>query len=226
MQLGPAGAQPNNNNFYQLSLSRESRCIAIPSKTTLSFIVDRLKGKEFQLMSSATETRGSLSSKPISPPSQQQQHQPYFTSSYLSYPVTYAVSGLIRRLTEPSIPNERPTHANTSHSLSTNMNGVYTPPRRHASPFQPPPLTPLTLRGIKKSTSPSARLLSRALAEEIRLLIPPRLQLVNDWTLAYSVEQDGTSLATLYQKCDEYGGRRSGFVLVVRDGSGGVSIFF
>ncbi|MCJ1362247.1 oxidation resistance protein 1 [Acarospora aff. strigata] len=173
-------------------------------------------------MSSATETRGSLSSKPISPPSQQQQHQPYFTSSYLSYPVTYAVSGLIRRLTEPSIPNERPTHANTSHSLSTNMNGVYTPPRRHASPFQPPPLTPLTLRGIKKSTSPSARLLSRALAEEIRLLIPPRLQLVNDWTLAYSVEQDGTSLATLYQKCDEYGGRRSGFVLVVRDGSGGI----
>ena len=23
------------------------------------------------------------------------------------------------------------------------MDGVYTPPRRHASPFQPPPLTPL-----------------------------------------------------------------------------------
>jgi len=102
------------------------------------------------------------------------------------------------------------------------MDGVYTPPHRHASPFQPPPLTPLTLRGVKKSTAPSARLLSRALAEEIRLLIPPRLQLVNDWTLAYSVEQDGTSLATLYQKCGEYRSRESGFVLVVRDGGGGV----
>lgn len=164
-------------------------------------------------MSSTTETRDSSAER--------QTHSS--TSSYLTFPVTYAVSGLIRRLTEPSVPSfrdSRPTHGKAN---QTNMEGVYTPPNRKASPFQPPPLTPLTLRGVKKSTSQSARLLSTALAEEIRLLIPPRLQLVNDWTLAYSIEQDGTSLATLYKKCDEYRGRRSGFVLVVKDGSGSVS---
>ena len=102
------------------------------------------------------------------------------------------------------------------------MNGVYTPPRRTASPFQPPPLTPLSLRGIRSSTSPSAQILSRALAEEIRLLIPPRLQLVSEWTLAYSVEQNGSSLGTLYNQCEEYRGKRAGFILVIRDGLGGV----
>lgn len=172
-------------------------------------------------MSSSTETHGSIRSNTTPSPSQQQQQQPYSTTSYLSYPVTYAVSGLIRRLTEPSIPSA-PTIPSTL--TTSTMDGVYTPPHRHASPFQPPPLTPLSLRGVKKSTAPSARLLSRALAEEIRLLIPPRLQLVNDWTLAYSVEQDGTSLATLYQKCDEFRSRGNGFVLVVRDGGGGVCL--
>jgi len=101
------------------------------------------------------------------------------------------------------------------------MNGVYTPPRRHASPFQPPPLTPLILKGYKSNTTQSGRLLSKALAEEIRLLVPPRLQLVDDWSLIYSLEQDGVSLATLYEKCDEYKGKRGGFVLVVQDGEGG-----
>ena len=49
---------------------------------------------------------------------------------------------------------------------------------------------------------------------------------MDDWSLVYSVEQDGVSLGTLYAKCDEYRGRRSGFVLVVRDGAGGVRDFF
>lgn len=101
------------------------------------------------------------------------------------------------------------------------MDGVYTPPRRNASPFQPPPLTPLTLQGYNSSTSLSGRLLTRALAEEIRLLMPPRLQLVDEWNLAYSLEQNGVSLSTLYEKCDGYRGKRGGFVLVIRDGSGG-----
>lgn len=66
------------------------------------------------------------------------------------------------------------------------------------------------------------KLLSNALAEEIRLLVPPRLQLVDEWSLAYSLEQNGVSLATLYKQSDDYRGKRGGFVLVVRDGSGGV----
>lgn len=66
------------------------------------------------------------------------------------------------------------------------------------------------------------KLLSKALAEEIRLLLPPRLQLVDEWCLAYSLEQNGVSLGTLYKQADDYRGRRGGFVLVVKDNGGGV----
>lgn len=66
------------------------------------------------------------------------------------------------------------------------------------------------------------KLLSTALAEEIRLLVPPRIQLVDEWSLAYSLEQNGVSLATLYKKSEDYLGKRGGFVLVVRDSGGGV----
>lgn len=65
--------------------------------------------------------------------------------------------------------------------------------------------------------------MSRAIAEEIRLLIPPRLQLCDEWHLVYSLEQDGVSLGTMYKNCDELMGLRNGYVLVVKDGDGGVS---
>jgi hypothetical protein len=102
------------------------------------------------------------------------------------------------------------------------MDGVYTPPYRTASPFQPPPLYPVNLKGWRDGTAESARLLTKALAEEIRLLVPPRLQLCEEWNLVYSLEEHGVSLGTLYKKCDELRGLRNGFVLVVRDGEGGV----
>jgi hypothetical protein len=152
------------------------------------------------------------------------------STSYFTYPVSYAVSGLLRRIsTDPSSTSnkdKRTASGGTSLSQSfqsvDSMNGVFTPPRRKLSPFQPPPLTPLSLKGWKSGTPQSGRLLSKALAEEIRLLMPPRLQLVDEWHLAYSLEQNGVSLATLYEKSDEYRGKRGGFVLVIRDGSGGV----
>jgi hypothetical protein len=106
--------------------------------------------------------------------------------------------------------------------MDSRGNGLLHAPQRRASPFQPPPLTPLTLSGWKSSTSDNARLLTRALAEEIRLLVPARLQLVSTWSLIYSLEQNGTSLSTLYAQNDTYRGRRGGFVLVVRDASGGI----
>ncbi|KAF1808921.1 TLD-domain-containing protein, partial [Eremomyces bilateralis CBS 781.70] len=146
------------------------------------------------------------------------------SASYFTYPVTYAVSGLLRRLSEgPRASSSTPPrtgHAAT-HEKAT-MDRVYTPPRRNASPFQPPPLTPLSLEGYKESTTGSGRLLSRALAEEIRLLLPPRLQLVEDWKLAFSLAQDGVSLATLYKKLEPLRGKRGGFVLVVKDGGDNV----
>ena len=147
-------------------------------------------------------------------------------SAYLSYPVSQTVSSLFRRLTEPS-PNRPKSKASSLHSPSSQSlaasnneihNGVYTPPNRTASPFQPPPLTPLTLSGTTPST-----ILSKAVAEEIRLLVPPRLQLADTWSLAYSLEGDGVSLGTLYKKCTSSNlPRGSSFVLVVQDAAGGV----
>ena len=52
--------------------------------------------------------------------------------------------------------------------------------------------------------------------------MPARNQLVDSWRLVYSLDQDGSSLTTLYNRADDYRGKRGGFVLVVRDGSGNV----
>ncbi|RCK57711.1 Oxidation resistance protein 1 [Candida viswanathii] len=63
-----------------------------------------------------------------------------------------------------------------------------------------PPLSPLTLVGYKESTR--HRLLDLELANNIRNLIPARLQLFDNWNLVYSLEQHGISLNTLYRNCD------------------------
>ncbi|CZT23351.1 related to oxidation resistance protein 1 [Ramularia collo-cygni] len=148
-------------------------------------------------------------------------------ASYLADPVRYTVSGLVRRISEDEAPTPlaQALSANYNGSMTDPTTGVYHPQKpimRRKSPFQPPPLTPLTLDGYKRSTTGSARLLKRAVAEEIRLLVPPRLQLQDTWHLTYSLEQDGSTLSTLYSLCDAHRGKRGGFVVVVRDGSGGI----
>ena len=146
------------------------------------------------------------------------------TSSYLSYPVSHVVSGLYRRLTDSSPSSSNSVSRSQPPPVIDTLQGLNTPPRRTASPFQPPPLTPLSLTGIPGSSPESAQVLSRALAEEIRLLVPPRLQLAETWSLVYSLENDGVSLATLYNKCAAPSvPKRSSFVLAVRDAAGGVS---
>ncbi|KAF2130086.1 TLD-domain-containing protein [Dothidotthia symphoricarpi CBS 119687] len=167
------------------------------------------------------------------------------SSSYFSYPVSYAVTGILRRLTTDTNPKDssrsegtgsfqsqiQSTATSLSHSFaslldtsssSADMHSVFQSPQRTLSPFQPPPLTPLTLQGYGSGMREKGKLLSKALAEEIRLLFPPRLQLVDEWSLIYSLEQNGVSLGTLYQNSEEYRGKRGGFVLVVKDGGGGV----
>ncbi|KAL8722671.1 MAG: hypothetical protein Q9225_000903 [Loekoesia sp. 1 TL-2023] len=155
---------------------------------------------------------------PTATSSSSTQHPPQSTQSYFSYPVSHVVSGLYRRLTEPNrVPNN---NAPPPPSLDIH-NGVYTPPRRTASPFQPPPLTPLNLNPVK--ASPSSIILTRALAEEIRLLVPPRLQLAESWSLVYSLEEDGVSLTTLYNKCRARSiPKGSSFILVIKDAAGGI----
>ncbi|KAL2359539.1 hypothetical protein RJZ56_007604 [Blastomyces dermatitidis] len=168
----------------------------------------------------------SLSPARTSPPRSQSQSQPQpqsqtkgsqspSASSYLTYPVSHVVSGLYRRLTEPT-PSGSTSKKPSLDPMS--VSEIYNPPHRTASPFQPPPLTPLTL---KAAGSPSRIFLTRSLAEEIRLLVPPRLQLLDTWQLAYSLDRDGSSLLTLYDKCREFGNKsqRAGYVLVVKDSS-------
>ncbi|PHH76426.1 hypothetical protein CDD83_4260 [Cordyceps sp. RAO-2017] len=98
---------------------------------------------------------------------------------------------------------------------------VFKPAVRRASPFRPPPLDPVRLHGYRDSTSGPGRLLTAIVAEEIRAMVPERLRIIEDWHLVYSLEQDGASLATLYQKCRRYESRRVGLVLIVKDQEGG-----
>ncbi|KAH8847582.1 hypothetical protein MCOR27_004488 [Pyricularia oryzae] len=119
-----------------------------------------------------------------------------------------------------------------SHSNGNGVDGVYSSrryrPPHHAntyprvpSPLRPPPLEPLVLHGFRDDTPDSARLMTAPVAEEIRIMVPERLRIEEDWKLIYSLDQDGASLATLYEKCAPFRGRRGGFVLVVRDDEGG-----
>lgn len=126
-------------------------------------------------------------------------------------------------MTEP--PDQPVNRLLDAPSLSKAHSGTYTPPARRGSPFQPPPLSPLTLEtpGVSPEQSDSL-LLTRFLAEEIRLLVPARLQLLTTWKLAYSLSFNGSSLGTLYSHCAAASGalgtsQRGGYVLVVRDGS-------
>lgn len=132
-------------------------------------------------------------------------------------------TGLIRRFSteDTQVGSE---HDHDDHQDEDGVNGVFTPVGRRtatASPFRPPPLEPLLLHGYRENTSGSSRILTAVVAEEIRAMIPERLRIAEDWRLIYSLEQDGASLATLYQKCRSFEGRRVGFVLVVKDQEGG-----
>lgn len=74
-----------------------------------------------------------------------------------------------------------------------------TPPPKLASP-ELPPLSRLILAGYAESTR--HRLLDEELAGNIRNLLPPRLQLFDQWELVYSLEQHGISLNSLYRNCN------------------------
>jgi TLD len=78
-----------------------------------------------------------------------------------------------------------------------------------------PPLGPITLNGFSESTT--ERVLTEKLAEEIRLMMPTRLQVQENWDLVYSLDQHGVSLATLYSRCKSLNSPQAGFVVIVKD---------
>ncbi|KAI1484598.1 hypothetical protein F5X96DRAFT_429954 [Biscogniauxia mediterranea] len=169
-----------------------------------------------------------------------------------SYGIGSAVLGLWRRIStiDTGLPSTAPSppppasqlyHAHTTaaapHGDTSDLvgsgggggshsgDGIHRPfvaPRRTASPRGLPSLEPLVLHGYRADTGADERLLPRAIAEEIRTFLPERLKIMEDWRLVYSLYQNGSSLATLYKLCEEYRGRRVGFVLVVRDGKDGL----
>ena len=78
-----------------------------------------------------------------------------------------------------------------------------------------PPLAPITLKGFSATTT--ERILTEKLAEDIRLMMPARLQVQEDWELVYSLDQHGVSLATLYARSRAYNSPQAGYVVIVKD---------
>ncbi|KUI71955.1 Oxidation resistance protein 1 [Cytospora mali] len=163
------------------------------------------------------------------------------SSVFLSNPISGLASGfggLVRRFSDmttaqPGHHSQNPASSYSPsrggsplsypHHRNNGISGVYTPPiHRSASPMRPPPLEPLELKGFREDTSERARLLTSAVAEEIRIMVPERQRIEDEWNLVYSLDQDGASLGTLYKKCSPYEGTRSSFVLVIRDNDGGL----
>ncbi|GMG40191.1 unnamed protein product [Ambrosiozyma monospora] len=112
----------------------------------------------------------------------------------------------------PEIGNDCQANANTS------ISSRYQEAMEEDSDSEPP-LTPIELHGYKDTTQ--HKLLSTELAEELRAHVPSILQISHNWTLLYSMEQNGTSLNTLYSCSaptkDKNVSKRRGYFLIIRD---------
>ncbi|CAN6664289.1 oxidation resistance protein 1 [Trichomonascus vanleenenianus] len=84
--------------------------------------------------------------------------------------------------------------------------------------YSPPPLGPVEIEGYLDATK--TRLFDSEVCEEIRHLMPPRLQLYDTWCLVYSLEQHGAALSTLYDRVRPAQGKRPGYVLAIKDTGG------
>lgn len=66
------------------------------------------------------------------------------------------------------------------------------------------------------------RILSEDLADDIRHLLPVRLQVSSKWEQVYSLEANGASLRTLYERVRPKTKYQHGYVLLLRDSMDGV----
>lgn len=90
-----------------------------------------------------------------------------------------------------------------------------------SSNFDDQGLPPVKLNGYSPSTK--KRLLTSEMCDEIRSLMPTRIQLYTDWHLLYSLEQHGSSLQSLYHNVAPPSNSplRVGYVLAIRDNKHG-----
>lgn len=78
----------------------------------------------------------------------------------------------------------------------------------------------ISLVGRKPTTKP---LLDEELADEINTLLPLRYQQHSEWRLAYSLEQMGASLRTLYHNVRPSNPQlQQGYVFVIKEKAGGI----
>ncbi|SCU93647.1 LANO_0E04434g1_1 [Lachancea nothofagi CBS 11611] len=84
------------------------------------------------------------------------------------------------------------------------------------------PLPQVKLHGYTESTK--SRLLTPEICDEIRNLMPTRIQLYPDWHLLYSLQQHGASLHSLYDKVspETKNPGRVGYILLIEDRRGGI----
>ncbi|RKF63628.1 Oxidation resistance protein 1 [Erysiphe neolycopersici] len=135
--------------------------------------------------------------------------------------VSHAVTELFRRF----VPEQTyVNHGSSSGQVSFNddFDENFISQSKYTSFTPSTSLCPISLRYESYSDQHYTKLLTKSLAEEIRLLIPPRLQLCEEWHIVYGLEKDGACLGTLYKKCNELQEGLNGFVLVVKDGRGDV----
>ncbi|CAG8732207.1 20751_t:CDS:2 [Dentiscutata erythropus] len=97
-----------------------------------------------------------------------------------------------------------------NHKMTTQA--VPLTPPQESTQLQTPSelLTPIELCGRRDDTDP---VLTETIAEQIRLKLPRRLRLMLSWNLLYSLDQDGTSMTTMYHKVKDKGP----LVLVIKD---------
>ncbi|SCU98812.1 LAFA_0G20274g1_1 [Lachancea sp. 'fantastica'] len=88
--------------------------------------------------------------------------------------------------------------------------------------FEDESLPPVTLHGYIESTR--SRLLSPDICDELRNLMPTRIQLYSDWHLLYSLQQHGASLQSLFGRTapDQAVPARIGYVILIEDRKGGL----
>ncbi|GMM42636.1 hypothetical protein FOG51_01341 [Hanseniaspora uvarum] len=88
---------------------------------------------------------------------------------------------------------------------------------------------PVSLSDYKNTTK--HRLLKEEMVSDLRTLMPMRVKLYKTWTLLYSMEENGSSLSTLYRCCqkdyDEYRYKqqsfsRNGYLLIIQDMKDGI----
>ncbi|KAL6942376.1 hypothetical protein ACO0QE_003551 [Hanseniaspora vineae] len=83
-------------------------------------------------------------------------------------------------------------------------------------------LPEITLNGYKPETR--HRVVKQDMCNDLRSLMPTRIQLYSSWTLLYSLEQHGASLSTLYSdvKPTDATNKRVGYLMAIQDMDGGI----